>query len=114
MKTLIKSAAAFALGAAAIAAVPASANEAPAITVSFADLNLSSARGTEIFDRRIKNAVANVCGGVAPRDVGARRIYNRCLAETAASVQPKRDLAVAAYRDGRLAASPRMIRFAAQ
>ena len=71
MKTLIKSAAAFALGTTAVAAVPASAQQAPTVTVSFADLNLSSERGTEIFDRRI---------------------YNRCLSETAASVQPKRSL----------------------
>jgi UrcA family protein len=114
MKTLANTTAAFVLGAAAIAAIPATAQEAPSVTVSFADLNLSSARGTAIFDRRIKNAIANVCGGVAPRDVGARRIYNRCLEETALAVEPKRDLAVAEYRSGQLAAKTRVIRFAAQ
>lgn len=114
MKTLIKTAAALALGTAAITAAPAIAKEAPSITVNFADLNLSSERGTEIFDRRIKNAVANVCGGVAPRDVGARRIYNRCIEQTTLSVQPKRDLAVSSYRNGQLAANERVIRFAAQ
>ena len=114
MKTLIKTTAALALGTAAMTAAPAVAQGAPSVTVSFADLNLSSERGTQIFDRRIKNAIANVCGGTPPRDVGARRIYNRCLEETAVAVEPKRDLAVAEYRSGQLAAKARVIRFAAQ
>lgn len=114
MKTIIKLAAALALGTTAILAAPASAQAAPSVTVSFADLNLSSEAGTQIFDRRIKNAIVNVCGGDAPRDLRGRTTYNRCLEKTAVAVQPMRDLAVSDYRKGQLAATDRMIRFAAQ
>ena len=113
IKTLAKTSAAIALGTAATLAAPAIAQDAPSVSVSFADLNLSSEAGTEILDRRIKNAITNVCGGEAPRDLRSRGAYNRCLDQTALAVQPMRDLAVNDYRNGRLAANDRVIRFAA-
>jgi len=117
MKTLIKTAAAIALGTTAAMAVPAAAQTAPSVTVSFADLNLASERGTEIFDRRIENAIDQVCGGLAPRDVRRNLAYKECVEETAAVAKAQRDLAVNAYRDGRLAnndaMNDRVIRFAA-
>lgn len=116
IKTIAKTSAALALGTAATIAMPAAAQaapQAPSAAVSFADLNLSSEQGTEIFDRRIRNAIARVCGGEAPRDLDSRRTYNRCLAETAVAVQPKRDLAINSYREGSLAANDRVIRFVA-
>lgn len=114
MNTLIKTAATIALGTAAAFASPAAAGDAPQVSVSYADLNLSNESGVQILDRRIDKAISNVCGGMAPRDVSRNLQFKACVKETTALVQPKRDLAVSDYREGRLAMRERVIRFAAQ
>ena len=114
MNTFFKTAATIALGTAAAFAAPVAAQDAPQVSVSFADLNLSSESGTAILDRRINKAISDVCGGMAPRDVRRNLQYKSCVKETTAAVQPKRDLAVSDYRQGRLAMGERVIRFAAQ
>jgi UrcA family protein len=112
MKAIINTAAAIALGTLTIAASPVAA-KGPSMSVSFADLNLSSDEGTAIFDRRIERAVESVCGGEAPRHPRSRNAYNNCIAQVNAAVQPERDLAIAAHREGRLAANAREVRVAA-
>lgn len=114
MNTFTKIAATIALGTATAFTVPAAAQDAPQVSVSFADLNLSSQSGVEILDRRIDKAISDVCGGMAPRDVRRNLQFKACVKETTAMVQPERDLAVSDYREGRLAMGNRVIRFAAQ
>jgi UrcA family protein len=115
MKTLINTAAAIALSATTALGMTGAAHAASdssEVTVSFADLNLASETGTQIFDRRIARAVEQVCGGQAPRELGGRVLYKRCIAQAEVAVKPHRDLAVASYRNGTLAQGDRIIRFA--
>ncbi|MEM9310688.1 MAG: UrcA family protein [Pseudomonadota bacterium] len=114
--TMIKTAAAAIALAAALAApgTVAHAGKMPSVKVSYADLNLSSKAGQEIFDRRIKNAVEKVCGRLdrtLANDVQVRR----CRKKTIAAAQASRDLAVANYSENRFAkADSATIRMVAQ
>lgn len=81
------------------------------VQVSYADLNLNSEVGRDVFDRRIKRAVVNVCGGAAKRDVNMHQSYKTCIAATTKLAVAERDLAVA-NSGTRLAANQRVIRFA--
>jgi UrcA family protein len=59
-----------------------------AISVSYADLDLSRASGREALERRVSNAVALVC---APRptiiELPQTRLYNMCMAQAAAGAR---------------------------
>lgn len=107
----------FATAALAIAAVAmplsvAHASEGRNVTVSYADLDLSSKAGQQIFDRRIERAIESVCGRMTGRptfDASTRD----CQLETQAVAKSSRDVAVANYGNASLAAGERKIRFAA-
>ena len=90
------------------------AGETPSVNVPYADLNLSSAEGRAILDRRIERAIETVCGrkrGKISLDTG---VY-ACERETRSAANEARDLAVASYGDKRLAsASDKVIRLVAQ
>ncbi|MEO0590739.1 MAG: UrcA family protein [Pseudomonadota bacterium] len=90
------------------------AGEAPSVSVSYADLNLSSEKGREVLDRRIERAIEKVCGrkrGKITLDTG---IY-ACERKTRPAAYKARDLAVASYGENRLAGGPdKVIRLAAQ
>ena len=106
MKTILTLAAA----AVAFAASPALAQDpGPSrLTVSYADLDLSTARGAATLDRRIRNAVQTACGPTSAADLqGSNRVY-QCRADTLALARAQRDTAVAALSGG----SPIQIAFA--
>lgn len=103
--------AAIALAALALPFSAAQANEGATVSVSYADLDLSSKAGQDIFDRRIERAIEQVCGRMIGRPTFDASV-RKCQTETKVSAQQSRDLAVESYGDVRLARSDRQIRFA--
>ena len=61
---------------------------APAVrTVSYADLDLSTAAGRNRLEHRIQAAVRDVCGEASGVDLARRQSVRDCIVETRASVQ---------------------------
>ncbi|WP_162013481.1 UrcA family protein [Erythrobacter sp. NAP1] len=101
--------AALALAAIALPLGAAHASEGRSVSISYADLDLSSQAGQEIFDRRIERAVQAVCGTMQGRpslDAAVRK----CQQETQVSANKSRDLAIANYGRTQLAGADREIR----
>lgn len=86
--------------------LPASA-QAPTRVVRFDDLNLASAQGRAVFDRRVQAAIVDVCGDPGSQDLQLSIIQKTCQrkARAAADAQmlaigrPDRVLAVVGGRD---------------
>lgn len=115
MNTIKTIAAAFALTATIAApAVSASAATQTNASVSYADLNLGSEQGRAVLDRRIANAVEQVCGRTTG-NIGMDKAVKECRRTTLAAAKQSRDLAVADYASKRFAkASDKVIRLVAQ
>ena len=82
----------------AFSATPALA-EAPAIATSVvqtADLDLSSQSGQRALDRRLNQAVNEVCGTASDADIAGKNDVRRCRVETLASLSDERDQRIAA------------------
>jgi len=95
MKTILTLAAA----AIAFSAAPASARDAAGssrLAVSYADLDLSTARGVQRLDRRIRTAVETACGPISVADPHDTNRVRQCRAETLAFARAQRDAAIAA------------------
>ncbi|WP_293881705.1 UrcA family protein [Sphingomonas sp.] len=75
-------------------AVPAIA-ETVSVPVSFAGLDLTSARGKAVLDIRISHAVQAICGKPDFRDLKAMAIANKCTNLTMAATQPRVAIAIA-------------------
>lgn len=67
-------------------------------TVSYADLDLASVRGSDRLKDRIKLAAADVCGRARPVELADIKANNLCRAGAIASAQPAYDAALAAAR----------------
>ncbi len=76
-------------------------------SVSFGDLDLASPTGQAILDRRIANAVRQVCGRPYPIDLQSRHDAERCRVDTLASVQAQRNDALAQAQNDRIQLSAR-------
>jgi len=73
--------------------------EAPVIatsTVQTADLDLSRAQGQRALDRRLAEAVKEVCGIASDVDIAGKNDVRRCRVETLASLADERDQRIAA------------------
>lgn len=73
--------------------------EAPVIatsTVQTADLDLSNAQGQRALDRRLAQAVKEVCGTASDVDVAGKNDVRRCRVDTLASLSDERDQRIAA------------------
>ena len=73
--------------------------EAPVIatsTVQTADLDLSSIQGQRALDRRLTQAVKEVCGTASDADVAGKNEVRRCRVDTLASLSDERDQRIAA------------------
>ncbi len=82
-------------------------------SVSYADLNLASAEGRAILDRRIESAVERVCGPTT-RNIFMDKAVKKCQRQTMAAATQSRELAVSNYNSNRLAkASTKVIRLVA-
>ena len=77
-----------------LVAAPAFAQAPAGITVSFADLNLSSVAGRDILDRRIAGAAEQLCGQYRAVELGWAAAVENCRAETIALTQPQRNAAM--------------------
>lgn len=75
--------------------------------VSYADLDLNSPAGQEALDRRITNAIEQVCGRPYPTDLQSRQQVQRCRSETLATVQAQRNDALAQAQNNRIQLSAR-------
>ena len=72
--------------------------EPPAIvtsTVQTADLDLSSAKGQRALDRRLEQAVKEVCGTASDVDIAGKNEVRRCRVETLAGLASERDQRIA-------------------
>ena len=56
-------------------------------TVSYADLDLSTAAGRNRLEQRINAAVREVCGAIPSSDLARRHAVRDCIAETRANVR---------------------------
>ena len=74
--------------------------ESNSVRVSYADLNLGSAPGQHVLQRRIAGAARTVCVIEDSREVALRRATNGCRGDAIASAQPAYEAAVAAARRG--------------
>lgn len=82
----------------AFSATPAIA-EAPYIATSIvetADLDLTSQAGQQALDRRLSQAVKEVCGTASDADVAGKNDVRRCRVETLAGLASERDQRIAA------------------
>jgi UrcA family protein len=96
----------------ACAAAAAVAVSAPAVAgvktkpVYYHDLDLSSAKGQQRLQTRIKNAVTQVCGNPRAFSLPEKADRARCEAEALAAATPKVERTIARYQEGkRLAAN---------
>lgn len=64
-------------------------------TVKTADLDLSNAQGQRALDRRLAQAVREVCGTASDVDVAGKNEVRRCRVDTLASLSDERDQRIA-------------------
>jgi UrcA family protein len=57
-------------------------DEAPTVTVRFADLDLDHTPGAATMYRRLRHAVEQVCSPLQGRDLGKKERFDRCTAES--------------------------------
>jgi UrcA family protein len=94
MKTILTLAAAAIAFSAAPALAQSAAGSNP-VAVSYADLDLSTARGVERLDRRIRTAVETACGPTSSADPRGTNLVRHCRAETLVLARAQRDSAIA-------------------
>ena len=68
---------------------------APTVHVAYRDLNLNSAFGVRILDRRIASAVAQLCPDESNLGLIRNRLVEKCRAATRASVAEQRAALIA-------------------
>lgn len=94
----------FLAGVVALNAAPVAA-QTVSVRVAYADLNLTSAGGVKLLDRRIADAVRRICGAPTQIDLSAARGARNCARDVMATTRPQIDRALASARNGtRLAA----------
>jgi UrcA family protein len=106
MTTLMKSSLSF-IGMTAIAlsstAVSAQVTEPVTKTVSYSDLDLSTAQGQKRFETRIKGAVQQVCTDANSRELKSLAIQQQCRVQALNSAKREMKIAIARYNNTRVA-----------
>ncbi len=77
----------------------------PSQAVRTADLDLSTKRGQQTLDHRIRVAVNAVCGDASSADLVGQNRVSQCRDETRASVQTQIRLAIAARQNRQVASA---------
>jgi UrcA family protein len=72
---------------------------APVILVHYDDLDLSTAKGRERLDVRVRRATAKLCGDFGG-DLTARKLAMQCREAVMSKTQPQVALAFAAHKKG--------------
>lgn len=70
------------------------------VSVSYAELNLASAKGRQLLERRIAAAAGQVCAFGGIQDLSRATQAKACRSDAIARVQPQFDAAVNAARRG--------------
>ncbi|RIX27232.1 UrcA family protein [Sphingomonas edaphi] len=70
--------------------------EAVTSTVQTADLDLSSKSGQRTLDRRLFQAIAEVCGTASPSDLAGQNKVRACRSDARGRFAPERDQRIAA------------------
>lgn len=65
--------------------------QSDSVTVSIADLDLTSAAGQRTFERRLARAVVELCGEAADVDLAGRNAVRKCRADTMAQAHAAKD-----------------------
>ena len=65
-----------------------------AVTISYGDLDLRSAEGVARLDRRINNAITELCTDYARVPLDGQIAISRCVKEAKASAQAQRGIAL--------------------
>jgi UrcA family protein len=86
-------------GLAALCAVPATA-QTMSIPVSFSGLDLNSATGQDVLNRRVDRAAKSVCGTFSADTLAAQTAAHKCLSTTLAMAQSRVAIAIAASQQG--------------
>ena len=96
MNKILILAASAAISATTLFSPPAFAQSAPTqLVVGFADLDLSTAHGQRVLDRRLRSAAETVCGPTSSADPRGKNEVRRCRTDTLAYARSQRDIAVA-------------------
>jgi UrcA family protein len=80
---------------AAITVVPTGDSEPRQAVVQYGDLNLASAAGRDVLDRRLNQAVQIVCGRGIGQHLYVKMAIRKCQIKAEAAIAPQRDLALA-------------------
>jgi len=88
------------------AVLPGAAPAQEAIHVSYHDLDLGSAQGVRMLDRRLDQAISAVCPDPYSVMPGARLAYRRCLTAKRIEIAAQRDQAIAQASRVRVALAP--------
>ena len=105
-KTLTKSIISFAALALSSAAISAPVSAQPiSKSVAYGDLDLSSAKGQQRLEKRIKYAASSVCGErrSQPTPIKERKIVAECKAQAMQSAMSEARIAIANYKQNGLA-----------
>jgi UrcA family protein len=68
------------------------------VIVDYGDLNLNNDRGLSVLDRRLRNAVEQICGRISPREVFRHRSVRACKRVAWNGIEPQRENAIARAR----------------
>lgn len=89
------------IAAAALAAVPALAQEVPAsVAVGYGDLNLASAEGAAMLKSRVKGAARRICGVEQAPGLAESTAVRSCRTSVLSSAQPQMNLAMSQSGSG--------------
>jgi UrcA family protein len=91
------------------AVTPALSQPLESVELSYQDLNLASAAGRNVLDRRIAGAAAQLCGQARAIELSWNAAVQTCRTETIALTQPQRDAAVR-YGTVQIASSDQIVR----
>ena len=79
-------------------------NPEPTVSVSYADLNLTTEEGRRVLDRRLVNSAKVACGGRPdPRDLKRAADFRECFKNAKASYEAQRLAVVRAANEKRVA-----------
>jgi UrcA family protein len=91
--------------------IAAMSQEAPgSVHVAYRDLNLQSAAGVKLFERRIEGAIETICPDYGSIELARQRVVAQCRAAVRANVAAQREAVLAEAGRGDVQVADRTIR----